>query len=195
MTGEGEFQGAAEGKAAPDASEGGDRAGQMEQELQQERARGERLLANWQRAQADLANLRKQFEREREELVKLANGMLMADVLPVVDDLERALENVTPKLRGFTWIDGVWFIYQKLLAVLQAHGLSPVKAMQEPFDPQHHQAVGEGEGPEGVVVEEVQRGYKLHDRALRPALVKVGRGRAAGGDKGSEQAGSAGQGQ
>ena len=140
----------------------------------QEKARGEDYLANWQRTQADFVNYKRRVEQERSETSKFANSMLVLDLLPVLDDLERALENVSMELAGLTWVEGIGLIYRKLQAVLQGHGLTEITALGQPFDPNFHEAVLYGEGEEGIVIEELQKGYRLHERVLRPTMVKVG---------------------
>ena len=75
-----------------------------------------------------------------------------------------------------TWFDGVHLIYRKLIALLESAGVQPVKAEGETFDPRFHEAVAHAEGEENKVISEVQRGYLLHDRVLRPAMVVVGNG-------------------
>ena len=82
-----------------------------------------------------------------------------------------------------SWVDGIRLIEQKLRAGLEAQGLSQLKALGEPFDPNFHEAVMQSKGKEGVVVEELQKGYKLHDRVIRPTRVVVGNGEEAGEKK------------
>ena len=145
--------------------------------LEEERAKAERYLANWQRAQADFINYKKRAEQEREEISKFANAVLVLSLLPVLDDFERAFNSLPAKLAGLTWIDGIRLIHHKLMVTLEAGGVSEIKAVGERFDPAVHEAVTQGEGEEGKVIEEVQKGYKLHDRVIRPALVVVGKGK------------------
>ncbi len=149
----------------------------LERSLEEEKAKAQQYLANWQRAQADFINYKKRMEQERLDTVKFSNAMLVSSVLPVLDDLERAFETISSKLAGLTWVDGVKLIYRKLQAILEAQGLREIKAMGEEFDPRLHEAVLFVEGEEGKVVEEVQRGYMFHDRVLRPAMVKIGKGK------------------
>lgn len=144
--------------------------------LSEEQARAEGYLASWQRAQADFVNYKRRTEQERNEMVMLANATLMLNLLPVLDDMERALDNVSEKLRGLTWVDGIVLIYRKLKATLEGNGLSEIKALGETFDPNFHEAALYADGEEGKVIEELQKGYMIHDRVLRPAMVKVGRG-------------------
>jgi len=147
----------------------------LKKALSEEKARAENYLANWQRAQADFINYKRRIEQERSETVNFANSTLILNLLPVLDDLERALDSVSEKLAGLTWVDGIVLIYRKLRAILEGHGLTEIKAVGEPFDPNLHEAVLYGEGEEGKVIEELQKGYKLHDRVLRPTIVKVGK--------------------
>ncbi len=148
----------------------------LKQSLAEERAKAEGYLANWQRAQADLINYKRRSEQEKEELGKFANAALMLNLLPILDDLERAFTSIPPHLAELTWVDGIKLIERKLQASLEAQGLSQIKAQGEPFDPNLHEAAMHGKGKEGVVVEELQKGYKLHDRVIRPAMVVVGNG-------------------
>ena len=145
--------------------------------LVEEKEKAERYLANWQRAEADLLNFKKRSEQEKAEVTKFANAMLVMGLLPILDDFERALNNVSSKLAGFSWVDGIRLIHRKLQGVLEYHGLSQIEALGKDFDPALHEAVLEEEGEAGKVIEELQKGYKLHDRVLRPAMVKVGKGK------------------
>jgi len=158
----------------------------LEAQLDKARAEAQRYLANWQRAEADFSNYKRRMEQERGEAHRMANAALIINVLPVLDDLERALASLDISLAGLTWFDGIRLIYRKLLLVLESSGVRQIEAEGQPFDPRFHEAMMHGEGPEGKVVAEVQRGYKLHDRVLRPAMVVVGKGEGkteAGGEK------------
>jgi molecular chaperone GrpE len=148
----------------------------LEAQLDKARAEAQRYLANWQRAEADFSNYKRRTEQERSEAHRLANAALIINILPVLDDLERALASLDISLASLTWFDGIRLIYRKLLLVLESAGVRQIEAEGQPFDPRFHEAVMHGEGPEGKVVAEVQRGYKLHDRVLRPAMVIVGKG-------------------
>ena len=151
----------------------------LKQALAEERAKAEANLAGWQRAQADFINYRRRSEQEKEETSKFANGLLMFSLLPILDDLERAFASVPPKLDKLGWVDGIRLIERKLRSTLEAQGLSLIKAIDEPFDPNLHEAVRQDKGKEGIVVEELQRGYKFHDRVIRPTKVVVGNGEEA----------------
>ncbi len=148
----------------------------LKQALAEEKEKAEGYLANWQRAQADFINYKRRNEQEKEEISKFANAMLILNLLPILDDLERALTSIPPHLAKLTWVDGIRLIERKLQASLEAQELSPIKAEGEPFDPKLHEAAMYSKGKEGMVIEELQKGYRLHDRVIRPTMVVVGNG-------------------
>ena len=149
---------------------------ELQQALAEEKQKAETNLAGWQRAQADFENYKKRSEQEKGEMSRFANSTLMLNLLPALDDLERALDLTPPELAEHGWLDGVKLIERKLKATLEAHGLSPIKALGEPFDPNLHEAVRQAEGDDGMVIEEIEKGYKLYDRVIRPSKVVVGNG-------------------
>jgi len=149
----------------------------LEQALAEEKKRAEDYLANWQRAQADFINYKRCTEQERQDLNRFANANLILSLLPILDDLERALSSMPPaRTAKHSWLDGVRLVERKFKSSLEAQGLTPIKAVGEPFDPNFHEALRQDKGKEGIVVEEFQKGYMLGDRVLRPAKVVVGNG-------------------
>lgn len=149
----------------------------LKQSLAEEKEKAEKYLANWQRSQADFVNYKKRMEQEKREMVEFANSMLILNLLTVMDDLERAFVSLPAQLMGFSWIEGIKLIYNKLKTILEAQGLAEIKAKGEPFDPHLHEAVMRREGKEGIVMEEIQKGYKLKDKVIRPSMVIVGEGK------------------
>ncbi|KOP64238.1 molecular chaperone GrpE [Bacillus sp. FJAT-18019] len=128
------------------------------------------------RVQADFDNFRRRTQKEKEELGKYASSKLITELLPVIDNFERALQasEENPEFESFS--KGVNMIFRQLESVLAAEGLSAMKSVGEPFNPEYHQAIMQVESEEyeeGIVVEEVQKGYMLKDKVLRPAMVKV----------------------
>jgi len=127
------------------------------------------------RKQADLENLRKRMEREKEEYRQHANADLIRALLPSLDGIERALKHrdaCVPR----EFYKGLELIYQGLLDVLKRYGLEPIEAVGQIFDPHLHQAVGtveDAQRRDHEIVEELLRGYKLKRRLLRPSMVKV----------------------
>ena len=148
----------------------------LQKTLTEEKEKAEGYLANWQRAQADFINYKRRSEQEKGEISKFANSVLIFSFLSVLDDLDRAFASVPSNLAKLSWVDGIKLIERKLRANLEAHGLSPINAVGEPFDPNLHEAAMHDKGKEGIVIEELQKGYKLHDRVIRPAMVVVGNG-------------------
>ncbi len=151
----------------------------LEAALAEAKAQAEANLAGWQRAQADFANFRRRAEQEKEETAKFGCVNLLKSVLPVLDDFERATAALPEGKAEEAWCVGVKLIERKLRSTLEAQGVSAIKALGEPFDPRFHEAVREAKGPEGTVIEEVQKGYKFFDRVIRPAKVVVGSGEPA----------------
>lgn len=151
-------------------------AATLKQMLEQERSKSAEYLDSWRRAAADLSNYRKRAEKENSEMAKFANSVLISRLLPVLDDFDRAAQTIPNNLRDLTWIDGVLLIARKMSAILDAEGLKPIEALNKPFDPNLHEAVIHEEtdqAEEGTVTAELQKGYKLNDRVLRPTMVKV----------------------
>lgn len=152
----------------------------LRQELEKAKAQAAEYLEGWQRARAEFANYKKRNEQERQELSKLANATLITRLLPIFDDFERAFQTLPRSLLNLTWIDGIALIYRKLQAILEAEGLTLIETEGQSFDPLLHEAVTyeeSAEHDEGQIIGEVQKGYKLGDRVLRPALVRVAKGK------------------
>ena len=130
------------------------------------------------RKTAEFDNYRKRIERERTSVQQSAAADLMSELLPLVDDLERALSVDTESAAADTYRAGVELIHRQLLSLLEKRGVKAIDALGTQFDPAFHQAVATGpadddEYPDGSVIEEHRRGYTLHGRLLRPAMVKV----------------------
>lgn len=132
------------------------------------------------RKTAEFDNFRKRTERERSEFARRAAEDLLLDLLPLVDDLERALDVAAETPDGESYRKGVELIHRQLLELLRKRHVTPIETVGEPFDPNLHEAVTQepsDDHPEGTVVKEFRRGYRLGDRLLRAAVVVV----AAGG--------------
>ncbi len=152
--------------------------GRLQKELEEARAQAAEYLEGWQRTKAEFANYRKRQEVERVQLTQMSNAVLIGRLLPVVDDLERALATIPQGIRTLTWIDGIALIKRKLDLLLESEGVEPIETEGKTFDPLYHEAVTyeEMEGYEdGQIIGEVQRGYMLGERVIRPALVRVAR--------------------
>ncbi len=148
----------------------------LQSELEKAQAQAAEYLDGWQRARAEFANLKKRVEAEREEIRSRSNEELLLKILPVVDDFERAFQELPPEMEDTAWMNGITMIMKKLQKLLESENVAPLEAAGKPFDPQWHQAMMQEETedyPDGICIEEIQRGYRLGDRVLRPALVKV----------------------
>ena len=139
-------------------------------------AEAEANRQSWQRSAADFANYRRRTEEGAEEALDMARGILLLKVLAVADDFDRAVTHVPPKEKHSPWVEGIAAIDRKLHAVLDSEGITPIDVAGEPFDPRTAEAVSAvdtTEVPDGHVFQELQRGYRIGDRVLRPALVTV----------------------
>ena len=144
--------------------------------LAETRQKADDYLDSWKRAQADFINYKRRADQEKMEMGVYANTQLILSLLPVLDDFERAVDSLTPKLARMDWVHGVRLVERKLRTTLVAQGLSPIKAVGEVFDPNLHEAVMHIKGEDGKVVQELQKGYRLHEKILRPSKVAVGNG-------------------
>ena len=162
-------------KADPEAIEI-EEAESLKQALAEAQQKAEEYLANWQRAQADFINYKRRTEEERQDFSRFANANIILGLLPVLDDLELALNAMPPKSVKHSWAEGIRLVERKFKSAMEAQGLTPIKALGEPFDPNFHEALRQEKGKEGIVIEETQKGYMLGDRVLRPAKVVVGNG-------------------
>ncbi|MFF2887792.1 nucleotide exchange factor GrpE [Paenibacillus sp. NPDC057967] len=128
------------------------------------------------RVQADFDNFRRRTMKEKEELAQYASMKLIEQLLPVVDNFERAIAASSANSDYESLAKGVDMIFRQLSQTLDSEGLKPINAVGEPFNPEFHQAIMQVESDEygeGIVVEEVQKGYMLKEKVLRPAMVKV----------------------
>ncbi|MGD1993568.1 MAG: nucleotide exchange factor GrpE [Anaerolineae bacterium] len=150
----------------------------LRQELAEAQRKAEEHFDGWQRARAELANYRRRKEAEWQKRIRMSNAALIAKILPVLDDLERALQTLPPGLENLTWVEGLFMIKRKLDAVLESEGVQPIETAGKSFDPFYHEAITYEEAPgfeEGEIIGQVQRGYVLEDRVIRPAMVRVAR--------------------
>jgi molecular chaperone GrpE len=153
-------------------------------ELRERAERAERDAADnkaaWQRSAADFANYRRRTEQQREEELGLANEYLLLKLLGVADDFDRAVAHVPAEQLDSPWVEGIAAIDRKLRGLLESEGVMPTEPAEgRLFDPREHEAIATeetSEVPDGHVLRELQRGYRVRDRVIRPSLVSVGKG-------------------
>lgn len=156
-------------------------------ELEEARGQAAEYLDGWQRARAEFANYRRRQEQQRKQIDAAAKSDVLAHLLPVMDDLERACEAVPDDIEGGSWVTGLSMVNQKWLTALHKVGVSILA--DEPgdaFDPSIHEALTHEPSEafdEGSIIQVVQRGYKLNDVILRPALVRVSSGKVQADQK------------
>jgi len=161
-----------------------------EQLIEEARAEATRNWDLYLRERADLENFRKRSQREKEEAIRFANDRLLKEMIPVLDNLERAVEHAGEETGIEGLLEGVNMTMEMFRKTLEASGVKPIDAIGTPFDPNLHQAMGQvetEEHPPNSVAAEFQKGYLLNDRLLRPSLVMVAKAPADAADNTEEQ--------
>jgi molecular chaperone GrpE len=167
-------------KAAPESASDQppqDASAPADQQVQELASQLEEARANHLRLAADFDNFKKRARQERQDIVRYAAAALAERLLPVLDDGALALSHAPPGIDE-NWLKGVRLTIQKLEEVLASVGVERIEAVGKRFDPNVHEAVGSEESselPEDTVTAELRPGYRMHDRVLRPALVRVAR--------------------
>lgn len=129
------------------------------------------------RATAELENCKKRHQREIADFRKFANQSLIKDLLPIIDNLERAIQSTENNItENQCIVEGVELTHREIIKVLEGYGVEPVESIGKAFDPAYHEAVSQqpsDDHPDNTVLHELQKGYLLHDRLIRPAMVVV----------------------
>ncbi|MFC1998617.1 nucleotide exchange factor GrpE [Chloroflexota bacterium] len=166
-------------KKRPEAGaekENKEKASDIKKALEQEKEKAEKYLANWQRAEADIANYKKRTDQEKSDLAASNTAGIILNLLPVIDDFTRAFQAIPEDQQDQVWVDGMRLIERKLMSYMESIGLCKIESIGVLFDPNLHEAACHIEGDEGKIVEEFRAGYKLRGRLLRPPMVAVGKG-------------------
>jgi molecular chaperone GrpE len=149
---------------------------QLTKELEQTRKQATQNLEGWQRERAEFSNYKRRIEREQAQAGQNITAEVIRKYLVILDDLERALKARPTEGEGAAWAQGIELIYRKLQNIIEAEGITRLEA--EMFDPNIHEAISNEESPDhesGDIIEVVQQGYRIGDRIIRPALVRVAR--------------------
>lgn len=148
----------------------------IEEQLAAALAEAEDYKDRWLRSQAEFANARKRMDKQRLDTYTNATVNVMDKLLPIVDDFERAMENLPAEISENSWLEGIQLVQRKLVATLENFNVTSIEAVGEPFDPNLHEAITQeptNEFESGVVCRVLQTGYKIGDRVIRPSLVVV----------------------
>ncbi len=171
-----EREDAVRGDGSPEATADDETVESLRAQLEEERGRAQSYHGNWQRAVADFQNYKRRTEEDRQKNAMFANLAMVLNVLPIYDDLERALTNLDAKIAGLQWVEGVRQIARKFQGALDASGVQEIRAEGQDFDPNLHEAIAQDSGEHDKVIRVVQKGYVMGDRVIRPAMVIVGNG-------------------
>jgi molecular chaperone GrpE len=174
-------------RAADNASSVADAADNVQQDVEKLRMALAKAQDNWVRTQADMDNYRKRVTRERQDLIKTANEKLLLDLLAPIDHFEMGLQS-TQKNPDDPLRQGMEMILSQFKQFLKNHGVTEVEAAGQTFDPALHEAVTyqESDQPEGQIIQQLRKGYKLNDKLLRPATVVVSKGQTTSGEPAQE---------
>jgi molecular chaperone GrpE len=148
----------------------------IQEKIAAEQAKAEEAQARALRTQADFANYKRRSEQEREGQARFATSVLITELLPILDNFDRALATMPEEVRSLPWTEGLLLVDRQLRATLEKQGLKPIDAVGSRFDPMLHEAIIHEESADhedDEVIAELQRGYMMHDRVIRPSLVKV----------------------
>lgn len=148
----------------------------VEQQLATAQAEAEDYKDRWMRSQAEFANARKRMEKQRLDAYGNATANVIDKLLPIVDDFERAMENLPVEIQENSWLEGIQLVQRKLSATLDTFNVTPIEAVGQPFDPNMHEAITQevtDAYESGMVCRVLQTGYKIGDRVIRPSLVVV----------------------
>ncbi|MBI2563095.1 MAG: nucleotide exchange factor GrpE [candidate division NC10 bacterium] len=165
-------------EAAPQAEAPPESPEALREALAAKTQEAERLQGRLLRLHAEFENYKKRMVREKAEFLKFAHEGLILEFLPILDNLERALASARAEAGSTPLLEGLEMIARLFRSVLEKAGVKPMEARGQPFDPGHHQAVAQVESSDqdaNLVVEEIQKGYLIEGRVLRPAMVKVSR--------------------
>jgi molecular chaperone GrpE len=156
---------------------------ELKTQLEECKAETNKYLDQWRRTVAEFSNYRKRTERDQAEAKKERNADLITRLLPMLDDLDTAFTSLPADLNGQPWIEGMQLIHRKLHSIFAQEGLQEIETTGQSFDPALHEAVTHEPSEtadEGRIIGELRRGYRLNDRILRPAQVRVSAGKPDG---------------
>jgi molecular chaperone GrpE len=151
---------------------------ETKKELEHANSQAAANMDGWQRERAEFANFKRRIEREQSQQRQYLTGEVIKKYLVILDDLELAIKNKPKDGEGASWAEGIILISRKLQTIIESEGVERIFENNVPFDPNLHEAISNEENPDvesGNIIEVVRQGYKIGDRILRPAMVRVAR--------------------
>ncbi len=152
---------------------------ELEAQLAEEKKKADEYLDNWRRTAADFQNFKRRAEKDKADYGQYANQRLLKRLLDVLDSFDAGFKAVPEQYANEPWVEGMRAVERQLLQILENEGVTPMETAGKEFDPNFHEAMVYEPSPgagEGQILDELQRGYMLHDRVLRPSRVKVAKG-------------------
>jgi molecular chaperone GrpE len=148
----------------------------LEEQLAEAKEEAAKNMDSFLRAQAELSNARKRFEKQQLQVYTSANADLVTKLLPALDDFGRAVDSVPDSIRADSWFEGIELVHRKLIGILESLNVKEIEAIGQPFDPNYHDALAQEPSDEyesGIVTREMIKGYQIGDKVVRPSLVYV----------------------
>jgi molecular chaperone GrpE len=171
--------------AAAEASAAEEEAQQADEEKQEveEKELGDseqidELKEQLARCMADMQNFKRRAEEDKSKWIKFANYELLKELLPIIDNFDRACQQIPDNLKDDGWVKGVVHTHDDMMKALEKFGVKRIETVGKPLDPNLHEAVMQGEGEKDVIIEEFEPGYTYHEQTLKAAKVKVGSGKS-----------------
>ena len=151
----------------------------LKKQLEECQTQSDNYLDQWRRTAAEFANYKKRSEREQAEATKYCNASLITRLLPILDDMDRAFQNLPDELQDHAWVKGMSLVHHKFHAIFEQEGVRKIETEGQEFDPALHEALTHEPDEtvqEGMILGEIEKGYMLNDRVLRAAKVRVSSG-------------------
>lgn len=152
---------------------------ELEAQLADAKTKSDEYLDNWRRTLAEFQNYKRRADKDKADYAQYANQRLLKRMLDVLDSFEGGFKTIPPQFKNEPWVEGMRAVERQMLQILEQEGVKPIDTQGKEFDPNFHEAMvyepAQG-ASEGQILDELQRGYMLQDRVLRPARVKVAKG-------------------
>lgn len=154
-------------------------ASELEAQLAEEKKKGDEYLDNWRRTAAEFQNYKRRMDKDKADYAQYANERLLKRLLDVLDSFDFGFKAMPDDVKNAPWGEGMRAVQRQIEKILESEGVTPIETQGQAFDPKVHEAMFYEPAPganEGQILDELQRGYRLNDRVLRPSRVKVAKG-------------------